>query len=113
MAIDPDIDPIDSLLRALKAPERDALERQSTADFPVLDFLQAEADDWLWDQMAAYRPRRARKPRRPSLGRIMKEARKAGATEITTPDGYTLKFGPEPAETANPWLADLDKMTRQ
>jgi hypothetical protein len=36
---------------------------QLAADFPVLDFLEAEADDSLWEAMAAFRPRRVRKPR--------------------------------------------------
>jgi tripartite-type tricarboxylate transporter receptor subunit TctC len=35
-------------------------------------------------------------------------------TCVTTPDGVTLKFGePEPTEATNPWLADLDKVTKQ
>ena len=35
-------------------------------------------------------------------------------TSVTTPDGHTLTFGePQSSEANNPWLVDLDKVTKQ
>ena len=54
--------------------------------------------------------------RRPSLKRLIAVAERSGkiVTSITTPDGVTLQFGKvEDAEGSNPWLADLDKVTKQ
>jgi hypothetical protein len=51
---------------------------------------------------ASYLPRsrKARGPRKPSLRRMIAAAKKAGATSVTTPDGYRIAFGePEPAPT--------------
>ena len=90
---------------------------QLTADFPdVLEFLQAKADDELWEAMAAFRPKRVRKPRKQTLASTIKQAEKAGknVTSITTAEGVTLSFDqPKPTEASNPWLADLDKVTKQ
>jgi hypothetical protein len=49
--------------------------------------------------------RKVRKPRRPSISKMIAQAEKAGkpVTSITTPDGMTLRFGePEPAAPENP-----------
>jgi hypothetical protein len=57
-----------------------------------------------------------RRPRRARVDTMLKLAAAAGknVTSIVMPDGTTLNFGePAPAEVANPWLADLDKATRQ
>src|SRR5262249_47883089 len=57
-----------------------------------------------------------RKPRRPSIRKLVEQAEKAGktVTSITTPDGTKLDFGrPAPPEPENPWLADLRKETKQ
>ena len=61
-----------------------------------------------------------RRKRRPSIGKIVaaaeKAAEKAGKnlTSITLPDGTVLHFGAsEPTAAVNPWLADLDKVTKQ
>ena len=60
---------------------------------------------------------RQRVPRRPSIGKMIAQAEKATSkpvTSITLPDGTKLDFGgPAPAETENPWLADLPKATKQ
>jgi hypothetical protein len=64
-----------------------------------------------------YQP--AEKParhRKPGLGRLIAQMEKAGktVTSITTPDGHTLTFGePQSSEANNPWLVDLDKVTKQ
>jgi hypothetical protein len=50
--------------------------------------------------------------RKPRLRTLIADAEKAGknVASITTPDGTTLTFGPEPtAEAANPWLADIER----
>ena len=54
--------------------------------------------------------------RKPSIATLIKRAEKAGktVTSVTTPDGTVLHFGePQPTEANNPWLADLDKVTKQ
>jgi len=54
--------------------------------------------------------------RRPSVARLIKRAEKEGksVTSITMPDGTVLHFGePQPTEASNPWLADLDKVTKK
>jgi len=47
---------------------------------------------------------------------MIKQAEKSGkaVSSITTPDGTTIHFGePAPTEASNPWLADLNKVTKQ
>ena len=54
--------------------------------------------------------------RKPGLRRLIAQAEKTGktVTSVTTPDGHTLRFGELPSSEANnPWLVDLDKMTKQ
>jgi hypothetical protein len=44
--------------------------------------------------------------RKPSLARTIRTAKKLGATSVTTPDGFTLRFdGPASKEPTNPWLS--------
>ena len=51
-----------------------------------------------------------RKPRKPSIGKLVDQAKAAGVTSVTLPDGTRLDFGkPESAEPENPWLAELRK----
>ena len=51
-----------------------------------------------------------RKPRKPSIGKLVEQAKAAGVTSVTLPDGTRLDFGkPESAEPENPWLAELRK----
>ena len=51
-----------------------------------------------------------RKPRKPSIGKLVEQAKAAGVTSVTLPDGTKLDFGnPETAEPENPWLAELRK----
>jgi hypothetical protein len=62
---------------------------------------------------SASKPRR---PRKPSIGKRIAAAERSGkrVTSITTPDGITLHFDKtEDTEASNPWLADLDKVTKQ
>jgi hypothetical protein len=57
-----------------------------------------------------------RKPRRPSISKMIEEAERAGKplASITMPDGTKLDFGtPESIEASNPWLAALPKATKQ
>ena len=59
---------------------------------------------------------RSRRQRKPSIGRMIAAAERAGkkVTSITTPDGVTLHFGKvEDTDTTNPWLADLGKTIKQ
>jgi hypothetical protein len=61
----------------------------------------------------AEKPARRRKP---GLRRLIAQAEKTGktVTSVTTPDGHTLTFGePQSSEANNPWLVDLDKVTKQ
>ena len=51
-----------------------------------------------------------RKPRKSSIGKLVDQAKAAGVTSVTLPDGTRLDFGkPESAEPENPWLAELRK----
>jgi hypothetical protein len=57
-----------------------------------------------------------RRPRKPSIMKMIAAAERDGrkVTSITTPDGVTLNFDKgEDSEASNPWLADLDKVTKQ
>jgi hypothetical protein len=47
---------------------------------------------------------------------MIAQAEKSGrnVTSITTPEGYTIRFEePQPTEASNPWLADIEKQTKQ
>jgi hypothetical protein len=60
------------------------------ADFNALDVLCAEADDWLWEQMAAFKKKRAGKPRIAPPGGLKSKheaAAKLGCS-IKTLDGH-------------------------
>jgi len=60
-------------------------------------------------------PPRQRK-RKPSVSTLIARAEKKGktVTSVTAPDGTVLHFGePQPTEAANPWLAGIDKVTKQ
>jgi hypothetical protein len=73
-----------------------------------------EEDEWRELPLPS-QPKRHRQ-RKPSIKRMIAAAERAGknVTSITTPDGVTLHFGKvEDTEASNPWLADLDKMTKQ
>ena len=60
------------------------------------------------------KPRKPRKPRKPSIGKLVEQAKAAGVTSVTLPDGTKLDFGnPETATPENPWLADLRKEAKQ
>lgn len=75
--------------------------------------LTAMLDDGWYRADAA--PRRHRQ-RKPSVATMIKQAEKSGkaVSSITTPDGTTIHFGePAPTEASNPWLADLNKVTKQ
>ena len=57
----------------------------------------------------ALRPRRQRKPRRPSIKTMIEQAEKAGKplASITLADGTKLDFGqPDSASPGNPWPLD-------
>ena len=65
-------------------------------------------------ELGAFKQRKSR--RRPRVDRLIAQAEKTGknVVSITTPDGVTLTFGePKPTEASNPWLADLDKVSKQ
>ena len=45
-----------------------------------------------------------KRQRRPSLKTVLDQAKKAGATTVTTPEGVTVAFGQQSANSeANPW----------
>jgi hypothetical protein len=59
---------------------------------------------------------RQRKPRKPSISKMIERAEKAGkpVTSVTMPDGTKLSFAePTPADADNPWLLELDRMRKQ
>ncbi len=62
-------------------------------------------------------PQRPRRKRRPSLFNEVKQAEKAGKTvkgAVVEADRVILQFGePEPTEASNPWLADMERVTKQ
>jgi hypothetical protein len=95
-------------------PERDALERllaRAKNDGEV----RAKAQPHPQVQPPQPQPQ-PRGQRRPSVARLIKRAEKEGksVTSITMPDGTVLHFGePQPTEASNPWLADLDKVTKK
>jgi hypothetical protein len=66
--------------------------------------------------MPFLRPRR--RPRKPTLALALKQAAKAGVPVRRAriePDGsIALDIGePQPTETDNPWLTELQKVTKQ
>jgi hypothetical protein len=68
------------------------------------------------DYMHLLRPPRPKRQRKLSIRRMVAAAEKAGkpVTNITMPDGTVLHFGASaPTEAGNPWLADLDRMTKK
>jgi hypothetical protein len=70
----------------------------------------------VWFESFTFTPHRQRRARKPSIKRMVANAEKTGktVTSITLPDGTVLHFGePKPTEASNPWLADLDKVTKQ
>ena len=85
-------------------------------DLACLDMRRAFKDDFFSDldkqaqeEYFASLPK-PRKPRKPSIGKLVDQAKAAGVTSVTLPDGTRLDFGkPESAEPENPWLAELRK----
>jgi hypothetical protein len=56
--------------------------------------------------------KKSRGPRKPSLRTLIEQAEKAGKNVASIT--ITLRFGEsEPPEPSNPWLADLNKETKQ
>ena len=115
MPIHPDIV---TVLQRLNDPERDALERLiARAEEEGFELGAAMAvanvEAHMQEEPAHSKPRRQRKP---SVGTLIKRAEKEGksVTSITMPDGTVLHLGePQPTESSNPWLADLDKVTKK
>ena len=111
MPIHPDIEMV---LRALNDPERDALERLLTrAENDGEVRAKAQPQPQVQPPQPQPQPRRQR---RSSVGTLIKRAEKEGkcVTSITMPDGTVLHFGePQPTAASNPWLSDLDKVTKQ
>jgi hypothetical protein len=60
--------------------------------------------------------KKRRRQRKVTLARALREAAKAGLSmtgAVIEDDKVTLTFGPGPTEAANPWLAEIEKQTRQ
>jgi hypothetical protein len=55
-----------------------------------------------------------RRQRRTRVDRMIAQAERAGkkVTRATMPDGTVLHFGDD-APTSNPWLTEINKVTRQ
>jgi hypothetical protein len=54
--------------------------------------------------LAVSSEKKRRRPRKSSIARMIAAAKKAGVSEISTPDGYTFKIGKQPSpETTNEW----------
>jgi hypothetical protein len=51
--------------------------------------------------------------RRSNVGRLIAQARAAGASKVTTPDGFVIEFGSEPTEPTNPWLREIEGRQKQ
>jgi hypothetical protein len=55
-----------------------------------------------------------RSERKPSVARLIARAKEAGATSVTLPDGTRIDLGePTTSDGNNPWLAAIDKATKQ
>ena len=92
--------------RALLKPIETIL---SDAPRAVRDHFLAATKEALRLDATPAKPRRQRKPRRPSISKMIEEADKAGKplASITMPDGTKLDFGkPESVEPENPWPLD-------
>jgi len=121
MAINPDSDfdcdpgyDLALVVRALDGEAQEALWRM-LVDAEMAGEAKAKAQSPSPPE-AQPQPPLARKPRKLGIVTIIRHAEKAGrpVTSITTPDGTVLHFGePQPSEATNPWLADLDKVTKQ
>jgi hypothetical protein len=64
------------------------------------------------------RPSRRRRQRKPTLARALAEAKKAGVNvagaTLSSDGAVSLTFGQgETTEATNPWLADIEKATKQ
>ena len=96
-------------------------------DDPIeLDGIIYRSDDWEplfprtdedWEKMfAALQAAKGkpRKPRKPSIRTLIKQAKAAGATAITLPDGRRLELAgaPDPTTESNPWRVDLKVMKK-
>jgi hypothetical protein len=111
MADDPMVDDLEDLLEG--ARHGDAFEQALAADI-----VRIREGKRVFKRIREALPglRLVSKTRKASLRTLIKRAEKAGKTvsSVTTPDGTVLHFGePQPTEATNPWLADLDKVTKQ
>jgi hypothetical protein len=105
MGIDPDLR---ILMLQLDDPGRDALER-------VIARAQAESKQ---RAVATTQPQPQPQPRsrrKPSISRAIAQAERSGrhVSSVTTSDGMTLNFDQQPTEANNPWLADIERQTKQ
>lgn len=69
-----------------------------------------------WDE--APKAKKSRGPRKPDIKKLIEAAERDGkiVTSVTTPDGVTLHFDKTEHNTEasnNPWLDDLNKVTKQ
>jgi hypothetical protein len=67
-------------------------------------------------EVVAGQSRAQRNRRKPSISTLITQAEKQGktVTGVTTRDGTVLHFGePQPTGASNPWLAELDKLTKR
>jgi hypothetical protein len=100
---------------------RDSWEQECLFEAPDLEEYRSLVERrLLWSTMSTperaapiERARRRGRPRRPNLEKLIAKAKAAGATSVTTPEGYTYKFGEPGAATAtspNPWDAEIARL---
>ncbi len=81
------------------------------------DLRKEEEKERAKEKLAAWRrAHRTQRTRKPSIASMIAQAEKSGRTvsSVTTPDGTTIHFGEtKPTEDTNPWLADIEKATKQ
>jgi len=105
MGIDPDLR---ILMLQLDDPGRDALER-------VIARAQAESKQRAVTTTQPQPQPHPRSRRKPSISRAIAQAERSGrhVSSVTTSDGMTFNFDQPPTEANNPWLADIEKQTKQ
>ena len=102
-------DDLEAVMLRLAKSERDALHRL------LVQAMRDGEENAKAEAQAKAEPQAAQPRRRPSIATLIARAEKQGkaVTQVTTPDGTTLHFEPQPTGASNPWLADLEKVTKQ
>jgi hypothetical protein len=75
------------------------------------DLRRQAHDEWV---ASLPKPSKPPKPRKPNIRTLIEQAKAAGVTAVTLPDGSRLELtgAPDPATESNPWRADLKVMKK-